>query len=68
MRRSKRVVEQTQKKRDSAITLESTKPVESDSHRETGDKRLQEEEGQVCSGCKLSSPRIKRFVNFVCLI
>ena len=62
MRRSKRVVEQTQKKRDSAITLESTKPVESDSHRETGDKRLQEEEGQVCSGCKLSSPRIKRFV------
>ena len=55
MRRSKRVVEQVLKKRDTAIIQESTTPVETDSVK---DKGLQKEE----AGCKLPSPRIKRFV------
>ena len=59
MRRSKRVVEQVLKKRDTAIIQESTKLAETDSVK---DKSLQKEEAYVCSGCKLPSPRIKRFV------
>ena len=59
MRRSKRVVEQVLKKRDTAIIQESTTPVETDSVK---GKSLQKEEADVCSGCKLPSPRIKRFV------
>ena len=59
MRRSKRVVEQVLKKRDTAIIQESTTLAETDSVK---DKSLQKEEAYVCSGCKLPSPRIKRFV------
>ena len=59
MRRSKRVVEQVLKKRDTAIIQESTTPVETNSAK---DKSLQKEESYVSSRCKLPSPRIKRFV------
>ena len=59
MRRSKRVVEQVLEKRDTAIIQESITPVETDSVK---DKSVQKEEVYVCSGCKLSSPRSKQFV------
>ena len=48
MRRSKRVVEQVLKKRDTAIIQESTTLAETDSVK---DKSLQKEEAYVCSGC-----------------
>ena len=52
MRRSRRVVEQVLKKRDTAIIQESTTPVETDSVK---DKSLQKEEAYVLQPTKLQA-------------